>query len=677
MSENPLRILVLSETIIDDSENSDDQVSKIRLKNNVSGTYWDLERAGYSVEFIPYSESGTVNPLWYREGETAEAILSLYRGNYAAALFRSADGSQYAYDVIMYSSTHESLPNAFKAQLQLFVHLGGTLVDTDASAWSSLLVDTPSGVFPLGDGFIVAMQGTAPSTEVKQSALRPHTWADETEQDYGGVLVLYDGHQEDDDPLGPATVQSWKDLVSDPSYLLPLLQQVGAEVGAKRIRLSPLPEFYYAGDHALTSAGLLATSGGATVLRYDAVLHIPSSEYEDYNDTMPLQGRQHLREFVERGGTLLTMAWGAYEDEYSDSDNVPISIVSYSDEGDIMIQGVQALPNPNMPLAATLLDGLGDVTGADEDLVVSKVTVDGARDQSTGAPLVVSDPTDAAEVLLTFDLGTSGTTPAVVTQPVGLGRIIFSSVVYHLAAGDTTKQADRAYVHLLASNFVRWVYADRIAGVGGDPYLMPLQGPPIKLPNCSDTYRLLHAPQLGLVVNAEVSRATPAQRKKLRAQIAARDCGGLVPVDDGFYLSRLWIQCESNAYQIDLHKGATELLRADLPWGSVHMGSSRRGLVQGKYLSRSLRLSDSMRLEVRFYANAQVQNELRLVARGPVRGDGLLLRNYRPKLFRLNQLQDTSVLRRRRGRMRTQKCPVAQGEHRDSVLFPQYFGARA
>lgn len=92
------------------------------------------------------------------------------------------------------------------------------------------------------------------------------------------------------------------------------------------------------------------------------------------------------------------------------------------------------------------------------------------------------------------------------------------------------------------------------------------------------------------------------------------------------------------------------LARPDLPWceSSVRDGYNATGLLQGPYRARCMQIGP-LRMEVRIHHNTQVQNELAFqLCNGALPSDttGLLYRNFRPKLFRLNGLTNAKTLKR-------------------------------
>ena len=216
-----------------------------------------------------------------------------------------------------------------------------------------------------------------------------------------------------------------------------------------------------------------------------------------------------------------------------------------------------------------------------------------------------------------------------------------------------------------------------IGSVGGDPYIFPLYGRVVKLPNCDNFYRLLQIPSIEMVINATVSRATPEQRDAIRDQTT-----GLIDyadaIDDGYFLSQIFVKSqEAGDLTINLEPGSNVLSRTDLPWteAGIHTGQNTTGLLQGTYQARTVQVGP-VTLEVRIFTNAQIRNEVVVSLTGgtcPADTSGLLYRNYRPNLFQLGFLTSTKIQTRylKSRRALTQKAPVNQFEYANHLLVQQ------
>jgi hypothetical protein len=200
-----------------------------------------------------------------------------------------------------------------------------------------------------------------------------------------------------------------------------------------------------------------------------------------------------------------------------------------------------------------------------------------------------------------------------------------------------------------------------VAQAGGDPYLYPLCGPPVKLPNTYGLYRLY---QDGAVqINAEVSRASAAARGQIEhllqaASSTAADGNLLLPgvapvASEAYFFSRLCLSGpggDDDVVLVDLEHGkcttgSTPTFRVGQPYVDTRVydyaaGNDRRPTVSLDICWGVGRAC----LTVSFSKHAQVRNGvcLRGISRASVTdgsADGLLLRNYRPKLFMIPCLQ--------------------------------------
>lgn len=92
----------------------------------------------------------------------------------------------------------------------------------------------------------------------------------------------------------------------------------------------------------------------------------------------------------------------------------------------------------------------------------------------------------------------------------------------------------------------------------GDPYVTPLHGPRLKLPDRSACYRLF---QVGdTVVNAQVGQLGKGHDALIRTYFAGRLRGGDVPIVGGYFYTGFWVQ----------HEGATLFLDVS-SFGRLHM----------------------------------------------------------------------------------------------------------
>ena len=212
----------------------------------------------------------------------------------------------------------------------------------------------------------------------------------------------------------------------------------------------------------------------------------------------------------------------------------------------------------------------------------------------------------------------------------------------HVYVDSTTEQTE----FLARQTTEAWTFLVATASAGGDPYLFPLVGPPVKIPNAEAVYRLFQ--DAHVIVNAAVSRATPDTAAAIRARATLGMDGHLEPIaDQAHFFSHLWLSTRDGA----------ESVRVDLLTRTAE-GGSATFVVGAPYLDTAPCAYDASRsrvslditwghstLTVSFHRNPQVLNGLRFQTRMVTRDcDGLLWRNYRPRLFAVPTLDDRSTV---------------------------------
>lgn len=217
------------------------------------------------------------------------------------------------------------------------------------------------------------------------------------------------------------------------------------------------------------------------------------------------------------------------------------------------------------------------------------------------------------------------------------------------------------------------------ATIGGDPYLFPCSGPPIKLPNKYGAYRMYQNRTKGIFVDATVDQVD------LTGRIGAGKLDWAKPVSKGYYITKLTIHDRGEPVVLDLGLDSEFLETEDacLKWCGEQLHEARPDkkeamteVLYGSYCCRTLQLSDGARLELRKYRNAQIMNGMcwTLPPRQEGLVDGLVYRNVRPKYF--------DVSGKKRGVRFVDlppephlvtKCLVAKGEVQASVLHAELF----
>ena len=184
---------------------------------------------------------------------------------------------------------------------------------------------------------------------------------------------------------------------------------------------------------------------------------------------------------------------------------------------------------------------------------------------------------------------------------------------------------------------------------GGDPYVYPLVGPPYKLPNCEEVYRLYQDEDV--VINAQVSAASPEIQAEIVAVTAKKCLDFLRPVSaEAYFYSQILVASRTTDERVlvDLEQkqhtvtGTTNMFRVQAPEVSTDPRPYEDDCAS--YVGIPIHWGQNMCLNISFSRNPQIRNGVRLtVSSGTGLKDStrLLVRNYRAKFFRLPHLSCT------------------------------------
>ena len=207
---------------------------------------------------------------------------------------------------------------------------------------------------------------------------------------------------------------------------------------------------------------------------------------------------------------------------------------------------------------------------------------------------------------------------------------------------------------MVTNNFILNVDDIDAAAIGSDPVISPFFGSgfKVKLPDLpGHVYRLLQGG--GVTINAEIMACPVDKVAFLQTRHSLFFDQKII---EGTYIGKVFVDVTDLSFRhiIDLSQGI-RCVECVLPDGSSWDGAITDGEVKpgvdpdykGKYMQRILSVGGGvMKLVVRIYDHPQVQNEFRVLRCNidPSVHDGLLMRNYKPKLFFLNDLCDTRIL---------------------------------
>jgi hypothetical protein len=232
------------------------------------------------------------------------------------------------------------------------------------------------------------------------------------------------------------------------------------------------------------------------------------------------------------------------------------------------------------------------------------------------------------------------------------------------------RDKDSVYLYLESpSGDIAYRLVERIGGSGGDPYIRCAKtGTTVKLPNCTDVYRMYQNTITGSIINCRVG-----SQKCTYEDIRLSDWGK--SMEEGYFFTHVFIYdgVTQVSRTIDLMK--PQLLAShDLPWSSgeeVRSETGSENLFIGDYTARLLDVCDGGNIDLRLYPNPSIRNDIQFTLPGQM--DGLLYKNYRPKLWRCNKISDTKTIKITSGRPLTSRGIVGHLECKEAVQHQNMF----
>jgi hypothetical protein len=218
-------------------------------------------------------------------------------------------------------------------------------------------------------------------------------------------------------------------------------------------------------------------------------------------------------------------------------------------------------------------------------------------------------------------------------------------------------------------------YYNDSACAGADPYVFPCLGPAVKLPNVPAMYRLYQ--DSTVIINARVAPASTVAREQIAAAACALvDSELFVPVTaEAFFFSELYIATVDQQHHVhaDLVHKKIQSMTSFFTVGAPFVDTSPQRAYETINNDTMSRVSvciqwPGMSTTLTFSRNPQVRNGLSLTGIYSAHSTGLLVRNYRPKLFTLPRLTDTRpvVLHPRHRRTTTQRGVTG---HREAIIL--------
>jgi outer membrane murein-binding lipoprotein Lpp len=214
------------------------------------------------------------------------------------------------------------------------------------------------------------------------------------------------------------------------------------------------------------------------------------------------------------------------------------------------------------------------------------------------------------------------------------------------------------------------------ASAGGDPYIFPCIGPPVKLPNVPAIYRLYQ--DTSVIINATVEPATTTAQAQIHALFDNIGDGFISPLSaNAFFFSQLYVGTTNGVAHVlvDLEqKNIQSMCSNDFftvgkpfvdtgpqqPYERINNEQRSRISLCVRWLSKCLTISYSR--------NPQIRNGITLTGTIPTQCTGLLVRNYRSKLFTLDNIaQVTPVVLKPNCRRTTTQRGIAG--HQECMVY--------
>jgi hypothetical protein len=211
------------------------------------------------------------------------------------------------------------------------------------------------------------------------------------------------------------------------------------------------------------------------------------------------------------------------------------------------------------------------------------------------------------------------------------------------------------------------VLVQTIARSGGDPYLRCVDtNTTVKLPNSSDVYRMYQNPRTGSVINCQVGLMNSGPDVRLGEWGKS--------LESGYFFTHLFIHDGEKKTNLVVDLTLDSILSDPvLKWCEDTIRAERgvENLFIGDYTARKFTVCDGGEIDLRLYPNPSIRNDLQFTLPGQM--DGLLYKNYRPKLWRCNRIDDTKLMRITAGRPLTSRGIVGHLEVKEAVQHQNMF----
>ena len=246
--------------------------------------------------------------------------------------------------------------------------------------------------------------------------------------------------------------------------------------------------------------------------------------------------------------------------------------------------------------------------------------------------------------LKTWDPGATATDPVEgnVTNQINKGYVFFSKGVYRIEyqAFNSSGLSSR-----------RLIRANEIPRSSADPYIVPILGNTYKLPDLTANYRLYQCGNM--FINASVDKATSKMQSRMKDffnKIGGNNKRREV-ITDGFYYHKFMIKSEGHSITFDLNENEIIVNGEDKLYFSLDIENKteKNSLHSvGDYLEVSISWNHELYglqcVSIDLYKNPQIDNGIKLLSSIFEESIGLLVRNYKPVDFMIENINSTDII---------------------------------
>ena len=180
----------------------------------------------------------------------------------------------------------------------------------------------------------------------------------------------------------------------------------------------------------------------------------------------------------------------------------------------------------------------------------------------------------------------------------------------------------------------------------GDPYIFPLLSKtPVKLPNLGKCYRLYENIQEDVYINCSVSQATLEHQRRMKDFAKKRTLNTDRIVCDGYFYDSFYFSSENNFIHINMRSkkftiSNNKYFKIDINNDNVLIKNSNiSSYCKKMYISWNNSETNKLyKFSILFFSNPHVENGIEYIT-GPYNNAfGLLINNYKPKLFMIPKI---------------------------------------